>query len=60
MQGLVGFLRMKSLLIILFFVVLTLVFAAGVAMAANGAPWLLIGSLIVYLGAFAKFGCLSH
>ncbi|HTI68825.1 MAG TPA: hypothetical protein VMF06_02585, partial [Candidatus Limnocylindria bacterium] len=51
---------MKSILIILLFVVLTGFFAAGVALAAKGSPLLLIISLVVYLAAFAKAGCLSQ
>lgn len=51
---------MKSILIILLFVALTAVFAAGVAMAANGSPWLFVGTLVVYVAAFSKYGCLSQ
>jgi thiamine transporter ThiT len=32
----------------------------GILLLIAGKPWLLIVSLLAYLVAFAKIGCLSH
>jgi hypothetical protein len=32
----------------------------GIIELLKGSPWLLLASLAVFAGTFAKFGCLSH
>ena len=51
---------MKMLAAILVYLVLGLMLAFGIYLAVFGKLWLLILGFIVYLLAFAKFGCLSH
>jgi hypothetical protein len=29
----------------------------GVVLLMSGTPWLLVAALLVFVGAFAKFGC---
>ena len=31
-----------------------------IVLLMNGTPWLFIAALLVFVGAFAKFGCLSQ
>ena len=54
---------MKGLLPWVFFLGCTVVMAAGIALAVNGKGMgLMLGSFLVYLALFIKFGCLpsSH
>jgi hypothetical protein len=51
---------MKFFLALLVWLIMGAVIATGFAMAAHGKPWLLIGSAAVFIGLFAKVGCLSH
>ena len=51
---------MKFFLTLLVWFVMVAVIATGFAMAAHGKPLLLIGSFVVFIGMFAKFGCLTH
>jgi hypothetical protein len=32
----------------------------GVVELLKGSPWLLLASVVVFLGTFVKFGCQSH
>jgi len=32
----------------------------GIVLMLAGSPWLFAVSLLVFIGAFAKYGCLSH
>lgn len=45
--------------------ILTFVFFAafigwGIILLMAGSPWVLIAALVVFFGAFAKYGCLSQ
>jgi hypothetical protein len=52
---------MKSFLAFVFFLVFTIVLAAGIVLAATkGALWLLILGTLAYLGLCVKFGCQTH
>jgi len=32
----------------------------GIVLLMSGVPWLFLAALLVFVGAFAKFGCLSQ
>lgn len=50
----------KGIQATLFFVLWTVVGAAGVVVAVAGkGPWLLIATFVVYLGILIKWGCLA-
>jgi hypothetical protein len=49
----------KGIGVILFFLFWTLVGAVGMVMAVHGHAWLLLLSVLVYLGMFIKWGCLG-
>jgi hypothetical protein len=51
---------MKFLSALVVWLIMAACIASGFAMAAHGKPWLLIGSALVFLGLFARFGCLTH
>ena len=51
---------MKFAFAILAYLLIGAVLGWGILLAVAGKPWLLIVSLLVYLVAFAKIGCLSH
>jgi hypothetical protein len=51
---------MKLLLAVFVYLLIGLVLGWGILLLIAGKPWLLIVSLLVYLVAFAKIGCLSH
>ena len=36
------------------------VLAAGIVMAVKGSLWLFVVGLVLFLAAFAKFGCATH
>ena len=50
---------MKFLLGILVFVVFTLLISWGIVLMMHGTPWLLVATVALFLGLFAKYGCLS-
>jgi len=51
---------MKLFAAILLFASFAFFMSWGVLELLKGSPWLLLASLGVFLGAFVKFGCLSH
>jgi hypothetical protein len=51
---------MKLALAILVYGLIGLILCAGMLLVVAGKPWLLILTLIAYLVAFSKIGCLSH
>lgn len=50
---------MKFALAILIFLLFTVFIGWGIVEMLHGRPWLLIASLVVFVGLFAKYGCLS-
>ncbi len=51
---------MNFCLAILAYLLIAAVIGWAILLAFAGKPWLLIVATLVYLVAFAKFGCLSH
>ena len=51
---------MKFLAAILVFALFTFFIGWGIVEVLKGNPWLLVASLAVFVGTFAKYGCLSH
>jgi hypothetical protein len=51
---------MKFVLAILFFLLLTAFMSWGIVLLMHGKPALLLVTLGVFVGLFAKYGCLSH
>lgn len=51
---------MNFALAFLLFVVFAFFLGWGIVLLMTGAPWLFIIALLVFVGAFAKFGCLSQ
>jgi hypothetical protein len=51
---------MKFALAIAVFVLFAFFISWGVILMMHGSPWLLVAAVIAFLGAFIKFGCLSH
>ncbi|HMP81349.1 MAG TPA: hypothetical protein PKA41_01430 [Verrucomicrobiota bacterium] len=51
---------MKFYFAILAYVIVSAVLGAGLLMLMAGKPWLLVAGCLVYLIAFARFGCASH
>lgn len=51
---------MKLILAILVYVIIGVVLGAGILLMLAGKPWLLIASVLAYIIAFSKIGCLSH
>jgi hypothetical protein len=51
---------MKFLSALFVWLLMAAIIATGFAMAAHGKPALLIGAAAVFVGLFAKYGCLSH
>ena len=49
---------MKFLLAVIAYLVIGTVLGLGILQAVKGNPWLLIISIVVYVVAFAKIGCL--
>lgn len=49
---------MKFLLAIIAYLLISLVMGWGILLAIRGNVWLLLASLLVYVIAFAKIGCL--
>ena len=51
---------MKFVLALLVHVALGGAIAVGILIAVYGSPWLLIGSVLVYLGLLVRIGCLGR
>ena len=51
---------MKFFLAILAYLLIGVLLGWAILLAVTGKPWLLVVSLLVYLVAFTKIGCLSH
>ena len=51
---------MNFLLAFLCFAVFAFLLGWGVVLLLSGLPWLLAAALLVFVGAFAKFGCRSQ
>ncbi|MEI6076650.1 MAG: hypothetical protein WCS94_13795 [Verrucomicrobiota bacterium] len=51
---------MKFVLAILVFLAFAFFISWGVLMMLHGQPLLLAAALLVFLGTFIKYGCLSH
>jgi hypothetical protein len=51
---------MKFFGALLLWLIIAAILGTGFAMAAHGKPWLLIGGAAIFVGLFAKIGCLSH
>ena len=51
---------MKLFLAVLAYLLIGVVLGWGLLLLMAGKPWLLIAAFLVYVVAFAKFGCLSH
>jgi hypothetical protein len=52
--------EMNFALAFLTFVVFAFFLGWGIVLLMTGTPWLFIAALLVFVGAFAKFGCLSQ
>jgi hypothetical protein len=50
--------HMKFALAILVYLLIGAVLGAGILLAIRGNPWLLVISLVAYVFAFGKVGCL--
>jgi hypothetical protein len=51
---------MNFFLAILVFLLFTLAIGAGIVLMLAGKPLLFIAAMLVFVGTFAKYGCLSH
>ena len=51
---------MKLGLAILAYLLMGLVLSAGILLLLAGKPWFFIISLVAYVVAFGKIGCMSH
>jgi hypothetical protein len=51
---------MKFYAAVLLFLLFAFFISWGIILMMHGTPWLLIASLVVFLGTFIKYGCLSH
>ena len=51
---------MNFALAILTFLLFAFIIGWGIVLLMSGSPWLLIVALLVFLGTFAKYGCLSQ
>ncbi len=51
---------MKFFVALFLWIALAVLLAAGVAKAVHGQPTLLCVAGLIFLGLFAKFGCLTH
>jgi hypothetical protein len=51
---------MNFALAFLTFVVFAFFLGWGIVLLMTGSPWLFIVALLVFLGAFTKYGCLSN
>ena len=51
---------MKFALAILVFLLFTFFIGWGIVLLMHGSPWLLLAATALFIGLFAKYGCLSH
>ena len=51
---------MKLVAVYLAWFAIAAVLVAGIILAAKGSLWLFALGMLGFLGAFAKYGCLSH
>ena len=51
---------MKLALAALVYLLIALILSVGILLLITGKPWLLIVTLVAYVVAFAKIGCLSQ
>lgn len=51
---------MKLALAVLAYGLIAAVLSAGILLLLAGKPWLLIISLVAFVVAFGKIGCMSH
>ena len=51
---------MKFFLAIVVYLLIAAVLSWGILLMMHGKPWLLIASVIAYVVAFGKLGCMSH
>lgn len=51
---------MKFALAIFVFLLFAFFIGWGVILLLHGQPWLLAAALLVFIGTFIKYGCLSH
>lgn len=51
---------MKFALAILVFLLFAFFIGWGIVLLLAGKPWLLVATLAVFFGTFAKYGCHSH
>jgi hypothetical protein len=59
-QRRVTFLPMKLTWAIVVYLLMGLIIGWGIFMAVHGSYWLLITSLVAYVLAFARIGCIHH
>ena len=55
-----SFSPMKFALAILVFALFAFFISWGVLMMLHGQPWLLVCAMLIFLGTFAKYGCLTQ
>lgn len=51
---------MKLAMAVLVYALMGAIIGFGIYMTVLGKPWFLIGTVVVYLVAFGKIGCLTH
>jgi len=51
---------MKFFLAIVVYLLIAAVLSWGILLMMHGKPWLLIVSVIAYVVAFGKLGCMTH
>ena len=51
---------MKFALATLVYLLIGLVFSAGILLLLAGKPWLLLLALLAYVAAFGRIGCMTH
>jgi hypothetical protein len=51
---------MNFVLAFLCFAVFAFILGWGVILLLSGLPWLLLAAMLVFVGAFVKFGCWSQ
>lgn len=50
---------MKFLMALSVFLLFTLLITWGIILLMHGTPWLLVATMVLFIGLFAKYGCLS-
>jgi hypothetical protein len=51
---------MKFALAILIFLIFAALFVSGIVLLLAGKPWLFAVAVVLFVGTFVKYGCLSH